>query len=683
MIGDGVDLPAGATFGRYRIERLLGQGGMGAVYEVSEPSGRRFALKVLLAADEPEALRRFLREARALQAIRHPHLLDIREVLERGAPSPSGPILAPALVLELCPGGSLRDQLRARGRLPWAEAARLGAQVAHALAVLHAAGFVHRDLKPGNVLLGADGGARLADLGIVRPVGPSALSAAPALTAAGSLIGTLDSMAPEQLDGAEVDQRADLWSLGVLLHTLVTGSPPWDSVHNVIQRMERLLRQRPAALRSLVPGCPAGLEALVLRLLTVDRDARPGDARAVAFELEALLARAAPGARTRVGPMLALGAAALVLGGALAAATSSPAPPEPPAPPATEAATAPVPTATTPPPPALEPEVTPPTPLPAIEPFQVTVEVEPAPARAFTLVVTATRPIAKVHVAPHDPMTFPKVARDPPELGPAARRLRLLFTELPPAGLRVALFVTGREGESARHDELLLAAPAGLEVGPVTPVAAPRRARKEPARPTVVRTRRWPLPAGGALDLVWVPDGAGGGAFVGRTEVTWGAWLAFSAATGRAAPPRPDWASDAHPVAGVTLDEARAFCAWAGLRLPTDDELERAARGADGRRFPWGDDLPDPARAAFGGTAPGPAGGLPRGASPWGALDLVGSVWEWVEATEPAARGGGWSSLAEALAASSRRAPPPLEETGLRVAKDVGLDPRPPGSTPR
>jgi formylglycine-generating enzyme required for sulfatase activity len=154
-----------------------------------------------------------------------------------------------------------------------------------------------------------------------------------------------------------------------------------------------------------------------------------------------------------------------------------------------------------------------------------------------------------------------------------------------------------------------------------------------------------------------------GGYWIGRNDVTWREYLAFCEATNHPVPPRPPQAGDGHPVVNVSWDDAKAFCAWAGLVLPTEVEWECAARGRDGRSLPWGSGEPTPERCVsaahptYGGRGAAPVGCCPAGASPWGALDMVGNVWQWVddpfEYGQRRIRGGGSWRESIALRATS------------------------------
>src|ERR671933_454523 len=193
--------------GRYRLRSLVGQGGMGRVWAAhDEGLERDVAVKeVLLPPAVPEAerealLARTLREGRAAARVRHPRVVTVYDVVEEDD--------RPWLVLQLLAPRTLADVLAAEGPLPPAAAARLGLQLLEGLTAVHEAGVVHRDVKPGNVLFGADGGAVLADFGI------ASLDGEAAVTATGLLLGSPAYLAPERARGAAPSPAADLWALG-------------------------------------------------------------------------------------------------------------------------------------------------------------------------------------------------------------------------------------------------------------------------------------------------------------------------------------------------------------------------------------------------------------------------------------------------------------------------------------
>jgi serine/threonine-protein kinase len=275
-----IPLPPGATLGEYRIVDLLGRGGMGAVYRArDERLGRTVAIKVLSAElGHASAAERFRREARVLASLAHPHIVSVHDANLEG--------LRPYFVLELATGGSLEARIRTAGRLDWREAARVGGQVAQAIAAIHAAGLIHRDLKPANVLFDAGGNAKVADFGlagmVAEPLAPTAR-----LTKTGESLGTTEYMSPEQANGElSLAPASDLYSLGALLYTCIVGRPPFPGVGPAV--LYALLTKTPDRLRAHAPDVPERLDRLVAQLLAKKPADRPTSAGAVAGELAAI-----------------------------------------------------------------------------------------------------------------------------------------------------------------------------------------------------------------------------------------------------------------------------------------------------------------------------------------------------------------------------------------------------------
>lgn len=213
------DLVAGAMVGNYRIVRRLGSGGMGVVYEaIDERLERRVALKVIrTGATDPNAQARLVREARLAARVVHPRVCQVFEL--------GWTENRPFIAMELVEGESLADRLAA-GHLAPEMALRTAIDILEALAVLHNGGLVHRDLKPSNVFI-ADGGVKLLDFGLARPVGALSNLTGRALTASGMFVGTPQYASPEQLRGATVDARSDVFSAAVLIFEMLAGSPPF------------------------------------------------------------------------------------------------------------------------------------------------------------------------------------------------------------------------------------------------------------------------------------------------------------------------------------------------------------------------------------------------------------------------------------------------------------------------
>jgi len=267
------DALVGTRIGRYHVEGRLGAGGMGIVYRAYDTHLQRVvALKLLPAevcADE-HARTRFLTEARAAAALDHPNICTIHETAE----ADSG---QPILVMAYCDGETLKAKI-ARGPLTIDEVLRFATQMARALAAAHARGIVHRDVKPGNVIITEDGLLKLLDFGVARM--PDVTHTAPGLAR-----GTVAYMAPEQLRGEPSDAQADLWAFGVTLYEMVTGTRPFrgDSEGTLLYA---ILNEQPEPPAQLRPDLPAGLCRIIDRLLRKDPAERYRDIRDVLDDLE-------------------------------------------------------------------------------------------------------------------------------------------------------------------------------------------------------------------------------------------------------------------------------------------------------------------------------------------------------------------------------------------------------------
>ncbi len=333
-------LPSGTRLGPYEILGLIGEGGMGQVYRAADTRlDRAVAIKVMPAvlADDPARRERFEREARSISRLEHPNICPLYDVGE--LPDTVGGGLF--LVMQFLEGETLAARL-SRGALSIKETLDVGIQIAEALAAAHRAGIVHRDLKPGNVML-TRAGARLLDFGLARTVasaGGSDATIAPdrtALTTQGTLLGTLHYMAPEQLDGREVDTRADIFAFGAVLFEMVTGIKAFEA-ETPARVLSAILRDEPARVSTIVPVTPAGLDELIHTCLAKDPNERWQGMSDVARQLRwlqsglsagrsASIARGnvPPRSRVYLSPMTAaVGVAALIAGAALAWLFASP-----------------------------------------------------------------------------------------------------------------------------------------------------------------------------------------------------------------------------------------------------------------------------------------------------------------------------------------------------------------------
>lgn len=345
---------------RYEGLARIGDGGMADVFRAHDRTlDREVALKVLRPSlvDDAEFMERFRREAEAVGPIVHPNIV---RVLDWGT-SDDGPFIA----MELVPGGTLRGLMRTRGRLDERAAADVAAQIADGLEAAHLRGVLHRDLKPDNILLDENGRPKLADFGIAR------LAAATALTRTGELLGTPRYLAPEQMTGEVVDERVDVYALGVILYEMLSGMTPTGGA-TPSEIVSRRLRSDPLPLHRLAPVTFA-LEAIVMRAIARDPDRRYARAAALATALRSFLSRPAPVAAPRpsrrvlpVAPIAALLGVLTAVAGATAIIAGAPGPAMGPARSAAPAAVATLaPAASTAPVPSPEPRPIPPSPTPA------------------------------------------------------------------------------------------------------------------------------------------------------------------------------------------------------------------------------------------------------------------------------------------------------------------------------
>jgi serine/threonine protein kinase/Tol biopolymer transport system component len=284
---------AGTKLGPYEVTSPLGAGGMGEVYRARDTRlGRDVAIKVLPQhlSSNPEVRARFEREAKTISSLNHPHICTLFDVGREGDTD--------FLVMELVEGETLADRL-AKGALATSDVLRLGSQIADALDRAHRAGVIHRDLKPGNVML-TRSGAKLMDFGLARATGlegpaggsgdtMSAMTQSPtvaqALTAQGTILGTFQYMAPEQLEGREADARSDVWALGCILYEMATGRRAFAGSSQA-SLIGAIMNTSPAPISSITPLAPPALERLVRACLEKDPNERVQTAHDVKLQLQ-------------------------------------------------------------------------------------------------------------------------------------------------------------------------------------------------------------------------------------------------------------------------------------------------------------------------------------------------------------------------------------------------------------
>lgn len=262
---------AGEIIDRYKIVSLLGSGGMGVVYKAEDTRlGRAVALKFLLAeyTGDSSALERFRAEARILSALNHPNICVVYDISESEHRT--------FIAMEYVAGRRL-DQLISGAPVPYSRALRYAAQIAAGLAKAHAAGVIHRDLKPGNIMITDEGEVKLLDFGVAKLLHPGAEitsgDQAATLTAVGSIIGTAAYMAPEQAEARPVDARSDVFAFGAVLYEMITGRRAFEGSTS-IATLAAVLRAEPDPVSTILPDTPAELDRIVSRCLRKDPDRR-------------------------------------------------------------------------------------------------------------------------------------------------------------------------------------------------------------------------------------------------------------------------------------------------------------------------------------------------------------------------------------------------------------------------
>jgi serine/threonine-protein kinase len=619
----------GSCIGQYRLVREIGHGGMGIIYEaIHDEIGRHAAIKMLLPrfVDDPRYVRRFLNEARTISRVSHPGLVQIYDFGQ----TPSGVLY---ILMELLTGETLRSRLerlaRQRTLFSLSESRRIVRQIASALRATHEEGIIHRDLKPANVMIVADeeapGGERvkLLDFGIAQFVENQDTP----LTAPGRALGTVTYMSPEQCVGEDgIGAATDVYALGVMLHELLTGAPPFGEATSSEVMRKHLLEEPPP-----LPGTlPPDLTRLVARMLAKAPSLRPA-MRDVMQALASDTISEVPEARDS--DKLAITETGEAREDLRRSSTKAP------------------------------------------------------PSSAGTGCLEQRRgEVAKPGDAPgEESATF--------TAGSRLARARKAMRYGKRAGWTIALGLLGGLTLTwmPSNPEAEILVPEGMKSCPAGMVLVPRG------------TFQMGSPAGsGEPNEQPQHTVMLSGYCIDKTEVTVKAYETCATEKGCTAValtvngPNRGWTQYCnddkhpdHPINCVDWNQAVAYCTWAGKRLPTEAEWEYAARGSDGRTYPWGDQAPsakllnacgtecikgvqssDPSANSQtmynmddGWVSTAPVGSFPAGASPFGVLDMAGNVYEWTadrygvysdkSASNPqgpktgksrVTRGGGWLS---------------------------------------
>ena len=277
-------LKPGDRFGDCTVERLLGQGSMASVFLVRASDGAQYALKVMdpeLAKKDPTYRERFLREAEFAMKIHHRNLISVHDA---GEESERGFCY---ILMDYMPGGTVKDLVRKKGALPVAQAIQIATQLAVAMEVAHIHGIIHRDIKPDNIMFDADGVPKLADLGVARFAADAHLN-----TQKGMIVGTPAYMAPEQMmDSHHIDERADIYSLGLVLYEMLAGKSP-NAGSTIMGLIAKSIKGEPLPdVRTMRPEVSASVAYVLSLMLAPKVEQRPHTSRAAAD----LLTRAAAG----------------------------------------------------------------------------------------------------------------------------------------------------------------------------------------------------------------------------------------------------------------------------------------------------------------------------------------------------------------------------------------------------
>jgi serine/threonine protein kinase len=526
----------GQSLGRYHILEQLGEGGMATVYKAYDTRlESNVAVKVIrterLAPEILErALKRFEREAKAVARLAHPNIVRVVDYGEQEN--------QPYLVMQYLPGGTLKQRL---GKpMPWIEAAWILAPIARALDFAHRQNIIHRDVKPSNILITADGDPMLTDFGIAKIIDEEATVD---LTGTSATVGTPEYMAPEQVIAKSVDHRADIYALGIVFYEMVTGRKPFlaDTPMAVLFKHVSEPLPRP---KQFVPNLPDEVEKILLKALAKKPDDRYQSMAEFANALDKLQ-------HTPVFPVNPEPAKPVVI----AAPVES------------------------------EPTTDQSTRLQEGTVERVDTRLEPAIDQS-TILQEGT--VEQVDAQPEPRKLSNELVVS---LGGG---VQMIFMRVP-----AGKFLMGSpegEGDKDEHPQ--------HEV---------------------------------YLDEYWM----------GKTPVTNLQYKTFVKEAGHKPPAYwknasiPD-GKEEHPVVGITWQDAQAFCAWASkvseckIHLPTEAEWEKAARGTDGRKYPWGNEKPNKHLCnydygkLFSGRGATPVGYYsPQGDSPYSCVDMAGNVWEW------------------------------------------------------
>jgi serine/threonine-protein kinase len=644
LIGRSID-------GRYRLDSLIGRGGMGAVYCATRLLiGDEVAIKILHTEQvgDPHAAERFRREARAAARLKHPNAVSIYDF---GVSSDG----LQFLVMELVEGKSLREVTKMQGPLDSTLVAEIASQICAALDEAHRQHIVHRDIKPDNIIVNVTPSGlrvKVLDFGIAKLRDDTVSH----LTQTGSVMGTPHYMSPEQCLGEELDSRADIYSVGVVVYELLCGRVPFNSPISTAVVVQHV-NQPPPSLRAINPTIPAEVEAVVFHALEKSRHTRPATAGALAQELLNASRRSVvqiAGSLGGLDPgMISRQQNSIVDEHTIERKAAGLHPSSSPMPETLYMAS----------PQLGVPSFGDATRNTAGNSAIGTLRLKRSKALTYGLAALATIVVASL--------------------------LGLLIWRLQPEDKdrQNENTASGRQGTSGD--------PATVAPDKSDPVANRKSLTAPPGM----------VPVGGGKLLMGSSEGDSDSKplhmvmvksfYLDANEVTCQDYKKFIDESGHPAP--KTWVNGTYPtgsaqlpVTSVSWEDAVAFAEWYKKRLPTEEEWELAARGREGLRYPWGNSW-QPGCANADGDGRSRQGlaavGSHNCASPFGAQDLIGNAWEWTASDwlpypggqlqreakgEKVIRGGGWDTPAT-IATSIYRSGwvGPGDKTGFRCAKDA------------
>lgn len=619
---------------RYRIDAVIGKGGMGTVYLATRLLiGDEVAIKVLHTSDDPQAAERFRREARAAARLKHPNAVSIYDF---GVSSEG----LQYLVMDLVEGKSLRDITKEQGALSLSSVGELVSQVCSALDEAHRHHIIHRDIKPDNIILNSTPTGprvKVLDFGIAKLRDDSATN----LTQTGNVMGTPHYMSPEQCLGEELDSRADIYSLGIVVYEMLCGRVPFNSPVSTAVVVQHV-NQTPPSLRSFNPAIPVAVEAVVFRALEKARDMRPASAGAFARELMDVIKRGTEPTLLYSDPSL---------------------------------------------------------PAQTYELDEETVEKRPD-AHAGTVLpetVYVPKPGQSVNTAGRTTNGAQSaLTSNVKRSGSFPYRIAIPIAALVVAGLLVYLFWFQQSTKNGTDslNPTSSASPETMALGGATVTENPRNTPK-PNHTGMIEITGGEFRMGsntGDKDAQPVHMVRVRNFYLDVYEVTCRDYKKFIDETNRQPP--PTWkdgnypaGSELHPVIGVSWEDAMAYAQWAGKRLPTEEEWEFAARGPEGRLYPWGNKWESKCANADKVQNGLTNVGTYKCASPFGVQDLIGNAWEWTNspwvpypggkltnpphASDKVIRGGSWESPRTFINSTSRGGFKGIGvQTGFRCALD-------------